>query len=323
MVSLAPTLGSFTRCEDPTMAPTVSFSKLLACMVATTVLVASGTAFAKKQKPAAPAPAATKPAAAATEPAADGDKKPAEGASQSADQERPKPVIDENQEAPATDEKGNVNFTGAHAGKGKIVIKGAAKESIKIYLEGRFFGTAPRTITGMPPGDYIVEGVFPDGKSLTKPVSVSGDEEVTVELAPSDAIESGPKEKLMPLAQAERRWTTAKIVAITSAGLLVAGGIFGYLTHTTQQDYDKAAVNGTQAQLDDLAKKGNRYSLIANTCFVLTGVGLIAAAVIGYPAYKARKAVDRPPESPDSPVSFLFAPSPLLDGGSASLQLRF
>lgn len=304
------------------MARPVSFSRLLACILATSVVVvASAPAFAKKQKPAAPPAASPKPAA--TEPAADADKKPAEGASQSADQERPKPVIDENQDAPATDEKGNVNFTGAHAGKGKIVIKGAAKESIKIYLEGRFFGNAPRTITGMPPGDYIVEGVFPDGKSVTKPVSVSGDEEVTVELAPSDAAEGGPKVKLMPLAQAERRWTTAKIIAITSAGILLAGGVFGYLEHTTQQDYDKAVSNGTQAQLDDLKKKGDRYALLANTCFVLTGVGVVAAVLVGYPAYKARKVVDRPPESPDSPVSFLFAPSPRLDGGSANLQFRF
>jgi hypothetical protein len=306
------------------MARSASRYRLLACVVASAILAASTPAQAKNAaKKAKKAPEPATATTSADVPAPSATPKAPEGASQSADQERPKPVIDENQEAPAADEKGNVAFTGARSGKGKIVVKGAAKENIKIYLEGRYLGLAPRTISGMPPGDYIIEGVFPDGKSVTKPASVSGDEEVTVELAPSDAIDSGARVKLMPLAQAEKRWTTAKIVGIAAAGVLVAGGVFGYLEYKTQQDYNKATSTGPQTKLDDLAKKGNRYSLLANTCFILTGVGVIAATLIGYPAYKARNAVDRRPESPDTAVSFLLAPTPGLDGGSAALMFKF
>jgi len=293
------------------MAQSVSRSQILACVVAAAVILVGGPAMAKKKKSADP-----------SEPATETSSTKSEGASQAADTERPKPIADENQEAPASDEKGNVSFVGARAGKGKIIVKGPSKEKVKVYLEGKYFGNTPRTINKIPPGDYIVEGIFPDGKSVTKPVSVSSDEEVVVELAPSDAVETGPKEKLMPADQAEKRWELAKVVGIASVGVLVVGGVFGYLEYATQQDYNKAAVGGDQATLDSLASKGNRYALVANSCFIAGAVGLVASAIIGYPAYKARKA-ERRPESPDTALSFMIAPTPNFNGASAGMLLRF
>jgi hypothetical protein len=312
------------------MAQSVSRSRLVVCLVAATLMAGSTTAFArskKKKSTSAAAPAATATAAPATDatPATEaGEKKPAEGAAQAADQERPKPVVDENQEAPQSDEKGNVTFSGARAGKGRIIVSAPAKEKVKVYLEGRYFGVAPRTINKMPPGDYIVEGIFPDGRSVTKPVSVASDEEVTIELAPGDATAASAKSKLMPAAQAEKRWRTAKILGITSVAVMaVGGGVFGYLTHSTQSDYNNKSSSGApQSQLDDLANKGNRYALGANACLIIGGVGLITAAIIGYPAYKARNA-EKQPESPENSLSFLFAPSPRLDGASAAMVMRF
>lgn len=312
------------------MAQSVSRSQLVACLVAATLMAGSATAFAKKRKKAAAAGASAPAATSTDSPSSDtppatesSEKKPAEGASQAADQERPKPVVDENQEAPQSDEKGNVTFSGARVGKGRIIVSAPPKEKVKVYLEGRYFGVAPRTINKMPPGDYIVEGIFPDGRSVTKPVSVASDEEVTIELAPGDATAASAKSKLMPVAQAEKRWQTAKIVGISSVVLLAGAGVFGYLTHSTQQDYNNKSSSGApQSQLDDLANKGNRDALVANTCLVLGGIGLITAAIIGYPAYKARTA-ERQPESPEGSLSFLFAPSPRLDGGAASMVMRF
>ncbi len=311
------------------MAQSVSRSRLVVCLVAATLMAGSTTAFARSKKkkaaPAAPAATATTETGTDATPATEaGEKKPAEGAAQAADQERPKPVVDENQEAPQSDEKGNVTFSGARSGKGRIVVSAPAKEKVKVYLEGRYFGVAPRTINKMPPGDYIVEGIFPDGRSVTKPVSVASDEEVTIELAPGDATAAGAKSKLMPAAQAERRWRTAKILGISSVAVMaVGGGVFGYLTHSTQSDYNNKSSSGApQSQLDDLANKGNRYALLANACLVIGGVGLITAAIIGYPAYQARNA-EKQPESPENSLSFLFAPSPRLDGASAGMVMHF
>ena len=315
------------------MAQSVSRSQVVPWVVMAAVvgamMASSAPALAnkKRKKAAPPAAAAATTSDSATSPTDapppgdSSEKKPAEGAAQAADQERPKPVVDENKEAPQSDEQGNVTFTGARSGKGRIVVNAPPKEKVKVYLEGRYFGLAPRTINKMPPGDYIVDGIFPDGKSVTKPVSVASEEEVTVELAPGDAAASS-KVKVMPAAQVEKRWRIAEIVGISSVAVLAAGGVFGYLTYSTQQDYNKKMITGTQSELDDLANKGNRYSLIANTCFVLGGVGLISAAIIAYPAWKARNA-EKQPESPENTLSFLFLPSPHLDGGSASMALRF
>jgi hypothetical protein len=238
-----------------------------------------------------------------------------ESAPQAGDQERPKPILEEDAAGPESDEKGNVNFVGNRAGK--------------VYLEGRYFGTAPRTINGVPPGDYIVEITYPNGKSVTRPVAVSGDEESVIEMGGAADIVA-PAEKAMAPEKVEKRLGLAKMVGIGALGLLVVGGGLGIWEYTVQKDYDKkaaAGVNGTadQQALDDMASKGDKLALAANICFVGAAVGLIAAGVIGYPAWKARGKSTGRTESPDAPppVSFLLSPGRTLGSVNAGMVYQF
>jgi hypothetical protein len=254
--------------------------------------------------------------------------KSGEGSAQAQDQERPKPILEE-APGPETDAKGNVNFMGPKAGKGKITVKAPATEKAKVYLEGRYFGLAPRTITKIPPGDYIIEITYPNGKSVTKPVSVSGDEEAVVELGGASDIAT-PAEKPMTSEKVEKRLGLAKTIGIGAIGLAVVGVGMGVWEYTVQQDYNKkaAASNGTtqdRQALDDLSKKGDTLALAANICFVGAAVGLIAAGVIGYPAYKARKNGGGRSETLDAPptVSFLLAPGRTLGSVNAGMLYRF
>lgn len=254
--------------------------------------------------------------------------KGADGAAQAQDQERPKPILEETP-GPEADAQGNVNFMGNKAGHGKITVKAPAKEKAKIYLEGRYFGVAPRTINKIPPGDYILEINYPNGKSITKPVSVAGDEEAVVELGGAAEI-AAPAAKPMAPEKIEKRLGLAKTIGIGAIGLAVVGASLGIWEYTVQKDYDEKAraSTGTTAQrqeLDDLAKKGDTLALAANVCFVGAAVGLIAAGVIGYPAYKARKAGGGRSESPDSPstISFLLAPGRTIGSVNAGLAYQF
>jgi|GEM_PF-1916132 len=257
--------------------------------------------------------------------------KPADGAAQAQDQERPKPILEESPEIPSpkADAQGNVNFVGAKGGHGKITVKAPVAEKAKVYLEGRYFGLAPRTINKIPPGDYIIEVTYPSGKSVTKPVSVSGDEEAVVELGGAADI-AGPAEKPMAMEKIEKRLSLAKGVGIGAIGLAVVGVGLGIWEYSVQQDYNKKANSsqGTQQDrenLDSLSKKGDRLALGANICFVGAAVGLIAAGIIGYPAYRARKSGAGRSESPDvpPPISFMLAPGRTLGSVNAGMLYRF
>jgi hypothetical protein len=258
-----------------------------------------------------------------------------QGAAQSGDTERPRPIVDpegDKSEAPRPDAEGNVNFGGNKSAKGKITVKAPREEKIKVYLEGRYFGVAPQTVKKVPPGDYIVELIFPGGKRVSRPVSVAGDEETTIEIggaAPAEA-DKAKEDPAMTEAEAEKRWKLAKIVGIASVSALVLGLAFGTWEYMVQKDYDKLIETGGsgaafQEQVDDLAAKGDRLALAANGFFILAGVGIAATIIIGYPAYKARKAGRRPEgtvlDNPDK-LSFMLAPTPN-GGGMAGLALRF
>ena len=56
---------------------------------------------------------------------------------------------------------------------------------------------------------YIVEIVFPNGKTLSKPVSVSGEEEALVQVGAGDAAPNAPVAKPMTEEQAKKRWDVA------------------------------------------------------------------------------------------------------------------
>ncbi len=67
---------------------------------------------------------------------------------------------------PTPDTFGRVHF-GPSSGSdlGRVSVKAPPSDNVRVFLEGRFFGTAPITIYSVPKGDYILEGTFPDGKT--------------------------------------------------------------------------------------------------------------------------------------------------------------
>lgn len=321
------------------MAHSVSRSTVLAGLIAAAIIALAGPAEARKKKASAPADEAT-PAADTEAPAADDKKAEAPPAQQAGDTERPTPILqnDQDEQAPQTDAEGNVAFSGTRKGKGKITVNAPKKEKVKVYLEGRYFGMAPRTINKIPPGDYIVEIVFPNGKSLSKPVSVAGDEEEVVTVGAEDAKPATPAEKPMTAEQASKRWTIAKALGIGAAVAVVAGLGLGFWEHSVQSDYNAKVSQGPasnsnsdkaafQSQLDSLSNKGDKIALGANICYIAGAVALVTAVVIGYPAYKARnntteKAVP-PPDAAGTNMSFIFAPTPSMKGGTAGLTFSF
>ena len=302
------------------MAYSVSRSDLFAGLMAAAILAVGTPALAKKK--AAPSTTAA--------PSSEGGTK--SGAAQAADVERPKPVVEgADAEAPKADEQGNVAFQGAKTGKGKITVKAPPKS--KVYLEGKYFGTAPRTINKIPPGDYIVEIVFPDGKNVSRPVSVSSDEEAVVELDSSAGAITAPVEKPASADDLEKRTKLTKLVFLGAGGALALGLGFGVWEYTVQQDYNKAAKNpppnpndtaaqaAFHAHLDSIARKGDRLALVTNVCFVLAGAGVVAGVILGYPVYKARKTEKAKPMSPEN-LSFMILPN-TTGGATAGMALRF
>src|SRR5262245_21078014 len=158
---------------------------LLAVLFGGATLLSSGPALAKKKKSAEPAQA--------TDEASPGDKpkEDAKPAEQAGDTEKPKTILDTSQEAPKTDSLGHVHFGSPNAeGLGRVAVKAAPESKIKIFLEGRYFGTAPLTIYSVPKGDYIVEAVYSNGKQVSRPVSVGENEETAVDLGGA-AMKSG------------------------------------------------------------------------------------------------------------------------------------
>lgn len=316
------------------MAHSLSRSTVLAGLIACAIVTLAGPAEAKKQKKAVEqaedTPAAT-----------DGEapKAAAPAAQQSGDVERPKPILgDDAGEGPKADAEGNVSFAGSRSGKGKITVNAPKKEKAKVYLEGRYFGVAPRTINKIPPGDYIVEIVFPNGKSLSKPVSVAGDEEEVVTVGAADAQPAAQGDKPMSTEKAETRWTIAKTLGIGAAVVVVAGLGLGFWEHSVQNDYNNTVSAGSgssnsekaafQSKLDNLSSKGDHIALGANICYIAGAVALVTAVVIGYPAYKAMHTTNESakpvsPETPGTNMSFLLAPTPSMKGGTAGLTLTF
>lgn len=312
------------------MAHSVSRSTIIAGLLAGAILAFGTSAEAKKKKADSAEPASSESGDSAAE------EKKAAAAAQAGDVERPKPILgsgDGDEGAPKADAQGNVSFVGARSGKGKITIQAPAKEKVKVYLEGRYFGLAPRTINKIPPGDYIVEIVFPNGKSLSKPVSVSGEEEALVQVGAGDAAPTAPVDKPMTADQAQKRWNVAKILGISSASALVVGLGVGYWKIRVQNEYNNevnrvpngtADISARAAKLQSLESKGSTLALTANILYIAGGVGLITAVVIGYPAYKARHA-EQKSNSPEggaaTNMSFLVAPTP--SGAQAAFSMTF
>jgi hypothetical protein len=253
---------------------------LLAVLFGAATLFGSGSALAKKKKPAAADDTET-PAAAA--PAGEeGAAKDGPPAAQVQDVEKPKRIVDENQSAPKTDALGHVHFGSPNGeGLGRVAVKASPESKIKVFLEGRYFGTAPVTIYSVPKGDYIVEATYPTGKQVSRPVTVGENEETAVDLGGAATLSSGDSMGNMfnaDMTPTRMMWTEGFLIG---AGVGVITAVtFGILELKAESDYNKAT---TQNQQDDIAKKGKNYALLTNVGIVVTAVGLVGAGITGYP----------------------------------------
>ncbi|HMC95022.1 MAG TPA: hypothetical protein VKO16_09670 [Polyangia bacterium] len=245
-------------------------------------LLAASPASAKKKA------AAKAPAADAT-PATSDDEKPAgaptdeKPASQANDVEKPKAVLDTNQEAPKTDSLGHVHFSSPNGeGLGRVVVTAPAEAKVKVFLEGRFFGNAPVTIFSVPKGDYILEYTYPDGKPGSKPVTVSENEEAAIDLGGAKAASTGGGGGFMSgseMTPNRTRWM--KGLLIGGAAALVFGVTFGILEVKTESDYQNTPAG--DPRLDSLTKTGNRDATLADVGYVVAGLAAVGAAFCALP----------------------------------------
>jgi hypothetical protein len=276
---------------------------LVALLFGGAVLLPAPAAFAKKKKK-----SDDEPAVQATDEAA-----PAKSADQVGDTEKPKTILDTSQDAPKTDSLGHVHFASPTAqGIGRVAVKAAPEQKIKIFLEGRYFGTAPLTIYSVPKGDYIVEAVYANGKQVSKPVTVNENEETAFDLGGASAAkrDSGPGMFDAEMTPARMTWT--KVGLITAGVGAVAAITFGILVLKTESDYEKAT---GQTERDDLQNKGDQYALLTNVGIVVAAAGLVTAGIAGYPL------VLRPGEK-TTKAAIYFTPTggPGMAGAAATLR---
>jgi hypothetical protein len=225
---------------------------------------------------------------------------------------------------PEADANGHVNYGNPQAdGIGRVTVKSKAGDKVQIYLEGRYFGDAPITIYSVPKGDYIVEGtIVSSGKQVSSPVSVSENEEATVELgggkietpvAATDSTSGGFfSGEISP-----HRLLATKIFLIAGAVGLVAGVTFGILEHGAESDYEKTSPAAT-SQLDSIRSRGNRDAALCDAGFGLLGVGIIGAVIAGYPMVVKGNAE----KAPDAPATTAFL-APIFGRGTTGGALSF
>ena len=246
------------------------------------------------------------------------DEKPA---SQANDVEKPKTILDTNQEAPKTDSLGHVHFASPNGeGLGRVVVNAPAEAKVKVFLEGRFFGTAPVTIFSVPKGDYILEYTYPDGKQGNKPVTVSENEETAIDLGSAKAVNAGGgggsffgAGEMTP-----NRSLWMKGFLIGGAAALVFGVTFGILEVKTESDYQNTPSN-EQTQLDSLNTTGTRDARLADVGFVLAAVGAIGAGICALPLILGPSTSSN--EKPASSTALVVAP--MVGGGATGGALFF
>ncbi len=204
---------------------------------------------------------------------------------------------------------------------GRVNVKAPASDNVRIFLEGRFFGTAPITIYSVPKGDYILEGTFPDGKTVSKPVSVLENDEAVIDLTGARAALEAPAKgggMFSTKEMSESRKTAMYAFAIGGGVALVAGITFGMLEKSKESDYKNAPNN--QTQLDNIASSGKNYALYANIGFALTFVGAIGAAVCAYPMF-VKSTAEKPRAVALSEPTFVVVPTH--SGAAGAFALRF
>lgn len=250
-------------------------------LCAAMLVLGTPAAFAKAKKKSAPASA---PAQDTEQP---GEAKPAneKPASQANDEEKPKTMLDLGQEAPKQDSLGHVHFASPNGeGLGRVTVNAAPGDKVKVFLEGRLFGTAPITVYSVPKGDYIIEALYGNGKQISKPVTVSENEETTVDLSGPKAADKG--EGGGSMFSGSEMTSTRKTLMwsfLVGAGVgLVVGATFGILELQAENDYQHTPAD-QQAKLDSIQQRGQRDAEIADVGWVVAAVGAVGAAVCAWP----------------------------------------
>jgi len=230
------------------------------------------------------------------------------------DTEKPKAMIDVGQPPPKADSLGHVHFAAPNAeGSGRVNVSADPNEKIKVFLEGRYFGTAPVTIYSVPKGDYIVEAVYSNGKQVSRPVSVGENEETAVDLGGAAALKAASGPGMFDTEMTEGRMTITKVALIGAGVGVVATLVFGILELKAESDYDKET---SPMAMDDIAKKGRTYAILTNVGIVLAAVGLVTAGIAGYPLVLGSS------EKPKA-TAFQFTPTATPSGAGGVFTYRF
>ncbi len=248
-------------------------------LCAAMLVLGTPAAFAKAKKKSA---AAAAPAEDTEQPgeAKAPDEKPA---AQANDEEKPKAMLDLGQEAPKQDSLGHVHFASPNGeGLGRVTVNAPAGDKVKVFLEGRLFGTAPVTVYSVPKGDYIIEALYPNGKQISKPVTVSENEETTVDLSPKAAAKEEGGSSFSGSAMTSTRRTLMWSFIVGAGVGLAVGATFGILELQAENDYQHTP-SDQQAQLDSIQQRGQRDANIADVGWVVAAVGAVGAAVCAWP----------------------------------------
>jgi hypothetical protein len=228
---------------------------------------------------------------------------------------------------PEADAAGHVNFGNPQAeGLGRVTVKSESGDKIQVYLDGRYFGDTPLTIYSVPKGDYIVEGtVVSSGKQISKPVSVIENEEATVELGgakPEAAAVASDGSRSFSLTEGDTLSPTRRKLAIAAVVVgavgLIGGVTCAILTSSKESEYEKTGRFETDKQ-NDIRSSGELYADMANVGFILTGVGIVGAAIAAYPMFFKTEST-----SPEVKTSALTV-TPIFGRGTngGALTLRF
>ena len=225
---------------------------------------------------------------------------------------------------PEADANGHVNYGNPQAeGLGRVTVKGRSTDKIQVYLEGRYFGDAPITIYSVPKGDYIVEGtIVSSGKQVSSPVSVSENEEATIELGTSKietpATSTGGSGGFFGGDISPNRLLATKIFVVVAAVGLVGGITFGILESGAESDYEKTAATDKNA-LDSISSRGKFDATMCDLGLALAGVGIAGAVIAGYPMVTKPNAE----KAPDATATTAFVAAPMLGHGTTGGALTF
>jgi hypothetical protein len=163
-------------------------------------------------------------------------------------------------------------------GTGSVTIKG---DNIQVTFDGRSFGASPVTIHDVPKGDYIVEGNAPDGRYVSRPVTVEENSAATVDL--QAALPPVADHTTSDRANAPFRLPLAsKILLGVGVGALTVGAVYGVLEMKAHSDYESAT---TQSALDAAGRAGQRDALLANAGFLTSAASVVAAGLVALPAF--------------------------------------